>query len=381
MVELVNRYFNYLRDVKRIKAEDKFRDYYEYVYQFVMDFLPLEFPNQYQAINKWQPKVVVTFMNEWMLMHGGLEKADDLIAAGVALRHFFQFLQSEGRLSPLQSKKLREATHVKDFHTVFTPPDKDMENSNLLGDVDYSIANYERKRAQKAQILRQQIARQTSAPGFVLLVRHFAEQIDAGTYRQMDIQQRDIFVSTSLRDALQRSGFNPQLSEDIFFRHLIWLCEEMGFIDLDRDRWKLRNQGKLFLTLSHSEIWEELLLGLDELFILLPGLSIKNDRNIEIRDHVLRLVENLQRLPINMWVTLRAAPFASKSQQLTLAAGQLSAFLNAPKPNPIQLLLQASVWLDLLKLENIEAENGAVLKTQLGELFFGEIAISELNRL
>jgi hypothetical protein len=104
MVELVNRYFNYLRDVKRIKAEDKFRDYYEYVYQFVMDFLPLEFPNQYQAINKWQPKVVVTFMNEWMLMHGGLEKADDLIAAGVALRHFFQFLQSEGRLSPLQSK-------------------------------------------------------------------------------------------------------------------------------------------------------------------------------------------------------------------------------------------------------------------------------------
>jgi hypothetical protein len=52
-----------------------------------------------------------------------------------------------------------------------------MENSNLLGDVDYSIANYERKRAQKAQILRQQIARQTSAPGFVLLVRHFAEQL------------------------------------------------------------------------------------------------------------------------------------------------------------------------------------------------------------
>ena len=95
MVELVNRFLVYLRDAKKIKSEEKLRAYYEFAYQFYMDFIPLEYPELKQSIANMDPEIVEYFIRYWLIDNDLVYSPEELQTAGLALRHFFKFLVAE----------------------------------------------------------------------------------------------------------------------------------------------------------------------------------------------------------------------------------------------------------------------------------------------
>ena len=307
MVELVNRFLVYLRDAKKIKSEEKLRAYYEFAYQFYMDFIPLEYPELKQSIANMDPEIVEYFIRYWLIDNDLVYSPEELQTAGLALRHFFKFLVVEERLTRKKANALQRKTMILDYDEIFAVPselDDGVEAGEfwdgVFDDLDASVSKLEAYRKHRADLILADLKKLDTIPPFIILIKYFLECIKNSQFDGIDLSQGNFIINAKLDELLKKAEFLPNVDYYDFFRSLVWLSEEMGFIDIGKEHWSIRKEGTQILDLELKEIWKEILLGIEELFLLFPSLGLNTPLEQKKSGEFSVFIDVMRRLPTNM---------------------------------------------------------------------------------
>ena len=386
MVELVNRFLVYLRDAKKIKSEEKLRAYYEFAYQFYMDFIPLEYPELKQSIANMDPEIVEYFIRYWLIDNDLVYSPEELQTAGLALRHFFKFLVVEERLTRKKANALQRKTMILDYDEIFAVPselDDGVEAGEfwdgVFDDLDASVSKLEAYRKHRADSISANLKNLDTIPPFIILIKYFLECIKNSQFDGIDLSQGNFIINAKLDELLKKAEFLPNVDYYDFFRSLVWLSEEMGFIDIGKEHWSIRKEGTQILDLELKEIWKEILLGIEELFLLFPSLGLNTPLEQKKSGEFSVFIDVMRRLPTNMWVKLEAGYSLYSNNSLSTSAGLLDKLINYSENQPLKSICQACYWSGLLdvKIENNQAIR--IIKTPLGSTFFSQIQPPEID--
>ena len=387
MVQLLNRFLVYLRDVKNIKSEEKLRAYDEYVYQFYMDFIPLEYPELKQSVANMDPEMVEYFIRYWLIDNDIVYSPQQLQTAGLALRHFFKFLVSEERLTRKKANALQKKTMLIDYDEIFAVPsemDDGIETGEfwdgVFDNLDASVAKLEENRKKRAEILSKELTKLEIIPPFITLVKYFLKCVKYSQFDGIDLSQSNFIINAKLDELLKKADFLPNVDYYEFFRSLVWLSEEMGFIDISKSHWTIRKEGIHILDLEPKEIWKEILLGIEELFLLFPSLGLNTPLEQKKSTEFSIFVDVMQKLPTNMWMKLDTGYSIYSNISFSSLAGQLAKLINLSENQPLKSICQACYWSGLMDVDIYNNRVDRIIKTPLGATFFSEIHSADYNR-
>lgn len=385
MIELINSFYIYLREEKKIKSEKKLRDYYQYVYRFLIEYIPEEFPELIHSIVEIDQEPVDDYLRYWLFDSGSINYQSDLDSAGLALRHFFKFLQSTDRISAEKLKSLQSVTRKENLINIFDFPVNVEEET---GEAEFTLENLSPESGElffknsnlwqyREKLISEKLSEISEIPPFIKLLKYFLQCVEKGVFDQRDMLQGDFYIDTKFTDLLKKTNFLPYHNSTEFFRSLVWLCEEMGLIMFGKRNWIVLEDGMDIVKANYEKIWLEVLYGIHELFLIFTSLGIHEGVDKNKAGDFQKFISQIQKMPTNMWVKINPNYPAYSKNQLTPLAASLAKLIDYSENQPLYYLCQACSWTGLIDIEFSEGKVIKIIKSAVGSIFFDVFGIAE----
>lgn len=385
MIELINNFYIYLREEKKIKSEKKLRDYYQYVYQFLIEYIPEEFPEFIHSIVEIDQEPVDDYLRYWLFESGSINYQSDLDSASLALRHFFKFLQRTDRISTEKLKSLQSVTRKENLIDIFDFP---VNAEKEIGETEFILENLSPESGElffkngnlwqfREALISEKLSEISEIPPFIKLLKYFLQCVEKGVFDQKDMLQGDFYIDTKFTDLLKKTNFLPYHNSTEFFRSLVWLCEEMGLIMFGKRNWIVLEEGMNIVKANYEKIWLEVLYGIHELFLIFTSLGIHEGVDINKAGDFQKFISQIQKIPTNMWVKINPNYPVYSKNQLTPLAASLAKLIDYSENQPLYYLCQACSWTGLIDIEFSEGKVIKIIKSAVGSIFFDVFGIAE----
>lgn len=385
MIELINSFYIYLREEKKIKSEKRLSDYYQYVYQFLIEYIPEEFPELIHSIVEIDQEPVDDYLRYWLFESGSINYQSDLDSAGMALRHFFKFLHRTDRISVKKLKTLQSVTRKENFSDIFDLP---VNTEKELSEPEFILENLNPESEEqffknvnlwqfREALISEKLSKISEIPPFIKLLKYFLQCVEMGVFDQKDMLQGDFYIDTKFTDLLKKTNFLPYHNSTEFFRSLVWLCEEMGLIMFGKRNWIVLEEGKDIAKANDEKIWLEVLYGIHELFLIFTSLGIHEGVDKNKAGDFQKFISQIQKIPTNMWVKINPNYPVYSKNQITPLAASLAKLIDYSENKPLYYLCQACSWTGLIDIEFSEGKVIKIIKSATGSIFFDVFGIAE----
>jgi hypothetical protein len=368
MIELVNNYVSYLKDVKNIRSEQRISRYYQTVFDFTVSYLPQHHQFHKNNLQNLRPDMINDFLSQWLIRKAKIGRENDLIEAAKSLRFFITFLEHEGRLSNHLSKKLRNETH-KSLEIIRQPgPPAPALPEPAPADLSHQHFGDAPKRRKDSLLFTLQNS--PKLPPFIKFLTQFLKYLENQPLTKKKLKENDVFILDEIEIMMQENHFKPRLKTDVFLSNLIWLNEHIHTILFEKDRYVINT--KFVKKLQPAGLWHELVMMVRDLYSFFPTIDNEYSDSEEY-NFCLRFVTNMHQLPVNMWIEghdNRKIYFHNQSYRDM--ATRLIRLSDASRNTFFYNILLLSEWIDLFRFrfEHGSTAPTAVMKTGIGNPVF-----------
>ena len=349
---------------------------------FLLDFLPELYPESAFAVNRIQPEMVEEYIGGWLAVSEYINHPDDLKEAGLALRHFFQFLASVNRIEKSRQKSLSKNTHIRNFDEIFSSPkDKTLDKTAGLS-LNLNAQEEEAEAMEKAFLkftddLSKKLSEKEKVPPFAEFLYFFLREIFNNGKTYFRIKEGDLFLEDTVNRCLEKSGFEPLIDKHLFINDLIWYMEQFDFLYRENSDYYLVDDVEVMLEMTKKEIWRSGIYDLEEMQNSLPFLDFDFDLTQQIKYDLRQIADKLRELPVNMWITIPENQLLSAQKPLSEVAFNLTSNFSDADNNPyLHLFCQLSYWTGMIDFEKKNKKIQAVIKTRMGHWFFHNISLN-----